>query len=137
MSELFLFFLNFYSDLVPWFYLLKWDFTGTTIKCQYIFIYYVTHHILFYFQKWSLWVALGDICRKLKAEFLEMLEAAIFFRGLPVSIASSILLTYSEICIFFLYCDSIHSVQETASGKATWSVGGLFRNCLWWSSFYS
>ena len=29
-----------------------------------------------------------------------------------------------------------YSVQETASGKCTWSVGGLFRNCLWWSSFY-
>ena len=37
----------------------------------------------------------------------------------------------------FLQCDLIYSVQETAIEKCTWSVGGLFRNFLWWSSFYS
>ena len=66
-----------------------------------------------------------------RAKFLEMLEVAIFFRGFPVLMASSlrlVLQTYSEICIF---CSVIqYSVEETASVKCTRSVDGIFGNCL-------
>ena len=48
--------------------------------------------------------------RKIRAECLEMLEAAVFFRGLPVLMASSLrqlLQTYSEICNF---CSAIRHI---------------------------
>ena len=62
-----------------------------------------------------------------------------FFRGLPMLMASSlrqVLQTYSEIQFF---CSAIQYIKgpKTASGKCTWSIDRLFRNCLWWSSYYS
>ena len=50
--------------------------------------------------------------RKIRAKFLEMLEAATFFRGFPMLMAGSlrqVLRTYSEICLF---CSAIQYVMS-------------------------
>ena len=77
----------------------KENFTGTTIKCHYI---YIMQHILLHFQKWPLWGA------------LEIRVFKIWQKGFHVLMASSfrqVLQTYPEICNF---CSAI---QYKASKK--------------------
>ena len=59
--------------------------------------------------------------RKMRANFLEMLEAAIFFQGFPCVNGWLFKTSFADILrnTPLLQCNSIYSVQETASGKCT------------------
>ena len=67
--------------------------------------------------------------RKIRAEFLGILEAAIFFQGFLRVNSWFFKTSFADIFRNMHFCSVIQNIQSKKQPAG--SVGGIFGNCLW------